>query len=186
MAHCILTSPACAVLPVLDPPVACTTHNCINRVAFVAAYTAPPRSTSTPPSLTMSLPVVPDLSFASLAALGVQISARVSSLLDPTSFNPSFYRDNFAGQGSCGGIKQSPIELPGGITPTLGAERTTVFRMPQAVSGATIENKGTGIEVRRIAERDHTPAPPSTISLLWPLRPEEHAGSCLRIVRTTW
>ena len=92
---------------------------------------------------------VSDLSFASLTALGIKISARVASHMDPSSFDPSFYRDNFAGQGSCGGLKQSPIELPGGVTPTLAAERTTVFRMPQAVFGATIENLGAGTQVRR-------------------------------------
>eukprot|EP00892_Ulva_mutabilis_P002098 jgi/Ulvmu1/1188/UM108_0016.1 len=90
----------------------------------------------------MALPLL-----GSLAAISATVTDRIDALLDPSSFNPAFYRDNFAGQGSCGGSLQSPIELPGGITPALGSERTTLFRMPAAITGATIENKGTGTQI---------------------------------------
>lgn len=88
------------------------------------------------------------LSFTLLRALGLggQIGSRISDALDPSAFDPAFYRDNFAGQGSCGGSKQTPIELPGGLTSALGAERVTSFNMP-TVTGAKIMNMGSGVQV---------------------------------------
>lgn len=91
------------------------------------------------------------VSFSLLQALGLgeRIMTRMSHAMDPAigSFDPAFYRDNFVGQGNCGGSKQTPIQLPSGFISALGEERFTSFNMPK-VRGAKIVNRGTGVEVR--------------------------------------